>query len=236
MRRTAGPGSPAAAASAPGVAVAPVAHTEEQRRLTAMAVSLLLRYPDAGNWGYFGDVDKQRVLLPQPVSDALGTFLQRVEEVGQLGLEEHYVETFDQRRRCSLNLSYYAVGDTRQRGAAILAFRQQLEALGVEEISDELPDHLCVVLEALALSDPAVHAQAVAMVASHRDGIEVLRRALADLESPYAHVISALCMALPEMDQNTIDSYVNLIRQGPPAEMVGLDTTPLPFPTAVPEH
>lgn len=213
-----------------------VPHTEEQRRLAAMAVSLLLRYPEAGNWALFEDVEKQLPLLPQPVAAALGEFLNRAAQLGPLALQEHYVETFDQRRRCSLNLSYYAVGDTRQRGAAILAFRQQLEALGVEEISEELPDHLCVVLEALALTDAAVHDQALAMVASHRDGIEVLRNALAGLDSPYERVLAALCMALPEMDPETVDRYINLIRQGPPAEMVGLDTTPLPFPTAVPQH
>ena len=70
--------------------------------------------------------------------------------------EEHYVETFDQRRRCSLHLSYYAVGDTRQRGAAILAFRQQLAALGVAGKDQLLANHLCVVLEALALADASV--------------------------------------------------------------------------------
>lgn len=203
-------------------------------RLTAMAVSLLLRYPDEAGLKVHAKVQQQLPQLPALVSAELEEFFARTRQLGPVGLQEHYVETFDQRRRCSLNLSYYAVGDTRQRGAALLAFRQQLEALGVEEISDELPDHLCVVLEALALADPTVTEQAVSMVASHRDGIEVLRSALADVASPYVHVISALCLVLPEMDQATINRYVNLIRQGPPAEMVGLDTTSLPFPTAVP--
>lgn len=206
----------------------------EDIRLTAMAVALLLRYPDEAGLGVHADVEKQLPLLPEPVATELEEFFARAKNLGAVGLQEHYVETFDQRRRCSLHLSYYAVGDTRQRGAALLAFRQQLEALGVEEISDELPDHLCVVLEALALADESVTEQAVSMVASHRDGIEVLREALSHVGSLYVHVISALCQVLPDMDQETINRYVNLIRQGPPAEMVGLDTTSLPFPTAVP--
>lgn len=207
--------------------------SDAQLRLGAMAVSLLLRYPEDDSDEIRRNVAKQSALLPAAVAEEIESFLARAEELGRVGLQEHYVATFDQRRRCSLHLSYYAVGDTRQRGAAILAFRQQLAALGVEEMSEELPDHLCVVLEALALADASVTDQALAMVASHRDGIEVLRAALHALESPYAHVISALCLLLPQMDEDTIDSYLNLIRQGPPAELVGLDTTPLPFPTAV---
>lgn len=212
-----------------------VAIDDDQLRLGAMAVSLLLRYPDEGHGEVRRSVDKQLALLPEPVAAELRAFLTAADSLGRVGLQEHYVATFDQRRRCSLHLSYYSVGDTRQRGAAILAFRQQLAALGVEETSEELPDHLCVVLEALALADPSVTDQALAMVASHRDGIEVLRSALGQLQSPYEHVIAALSAMLPEMDQETVDSYINLIRQGPPAEMVGIDTTQLPFPLTVPQ-
>ena len=220
----------------PETLVQPVAASDEQRRLTAMACSLLLRYPGPDFVELLHAVEKQLSELPLAIAGELAAFTDAARSLGRLHAEEHYVETFDQRRRCSLHLSYYAVGDTRQRGAAILAFRQQLAALGVEELSDELPDHLCVVLEALALADTSVTDNAVAMVASHRDGIEVLRRALTDLSSPYAHVITALCMSLPEMAPETAQSYINLIRQGPPAELVGIETQPLPFPTAVPEH
>lgn len=214
----------------------PVPHTPQQRRVAAMAIALLLRYPDDGFFERLVAVQDQVDELPFEVAGGIKAFAQFAAQTPLIGLQEHYVATFDQRRRCSLHLSYYAVGDTRQRGAAILSFRQQLAALGVEEVSEELPDHLCVVLEALALADDSVEDQAVDMVASHRDGIEVLRTALAAVGSPYEHLITALCMTLPEIDQETIDRYVNLIRQGPPAELVGLDTTPLPFPSAVPTN
>ena len=36
---------------------------------------------------------------------------------------QHYVETFDLRRRCALYLTYYRYGDTRKRGMAMLAFK-----------------------------------------------------------------------------------------------------------------
>ena len=79
-------------------------------------------------------------------------------QLGQRALAEHYVETFDRRRRCCLYLSYYAVGDTRHRGAALLAFKQALAGAGWEQTSDELPDYLPLVLELSARSDDEIAA------------------------------------------------------------------------------
>ncbi|MHA2788712.1 nitrate reductase molybdenum cofactor assembly chaperone [Corynebacterium sp. S7] len=216
----------------PETLVTPVSLSDRQRRVVAMIASLLLRYPGEDLPEIEQAVDANVDNLPGPIAEQLHIFLEAARRMGRRGLEEHYVETFDQRRRCSLFLSYYAVGDTRQRGTAILAFRQQLEGLGLEEISDELPDHLCVLLEAMALTDENKHHLAVEMVSSHRDGIEVLRSALSNVDSPYQHVITAVCMALPQIDEETIDRYVELIRSGPPAELVGIDVQQLPFPTA----
>ena len=39
-------------------------------------------------------------------------------------LQADYVETFDTRRRCNLFLTYFAHGDTRKRGMALLRFKQ----------------------------------------------------------------------------------------------------------------
>ncbi|WIM68617.1 nitrate reductase molybdenum cofactor assembly chaperone [Corynebacterium breve] len=216
--------------------IKPVALSDDQRKVVAMIGSLLLRYPDENFADLAGTVRGQLDQLPAQIAERFRLFLDGAESMGTRALEMHFVETFDQRRRCSLFLSYYAVGDTRQRGAAILAFRQQLEGLGLEEISDELPDHLCVVLEAVALTSGEAHARAVEMISSHRDGIEVLRSALQAIDSIYHHVIIAICMALPKIDQDTIDRYVDLIRSGPPAEMVGIDVQHLPFPTSTPDH
>lgn len=206
-----------------------------QRATTAMSLSVLLRYPAEDFFAHVQVVESQLAGLHPTIAEEIAAFIDSVRQLGPMGVQEHYVETFDQRRRCSMHLSYYAVGDTRQRGVAILAFRQQLAALGLEEISEELPDHLCVLLEALAFTEGTMQKEALEMIASHRDGLEVLRTALENLHSPYAHLIRAVCMMLPELDQATIDRYINLIRQGPPAEMVGIDVTSLPFPTALPD-
>ncbi|MGK8360023.1 nitrate reductase molybdenum cofactor assembly chaperone [Corynebacterium amycolatum] len=201
--------------------------TNQQRQLLYMACSLLLDYPHENAEQRWEAVARELPALPAEVGDELSAFLTEAAEMPLQKLQAHYVETFDQRRRCSMNLSYYSVGDTRQRGVALLAFKEQLAALGFEQEREELPDHLCVVLEAGALADDVGHRIVTEMLASHRDGLEVLRTALNDISPMYAHVVTALCMSLPEIDQETIDAYINLIRTGPPAELVGLGT-PLP--------
>lgn len=208
---------------------------EHARRLVFMIGSLMMDYPDEEFPTKLDAVEGQLDQLPLPVAANVVEFLDHARVKGLRWLQEHYVETFDQRRRCSLFLTYYAVGDTRQRGTAILAFRDTLRLLGFESERDELPDHLCVVLEAAALAEPARFADATEILAAHRDGIEVLRSALDNLDSPYRYLVIALCQALPEIDQETADSYMELIRSGPPAELVGIGT-PLPFPTSQPEH
>ena len=70
-------------------------------------------------------------------------------------LEADYVETFDTRRRHNLFLTYFAHGDTRKRGMALLRFKQTYLASGFELTDTELPDHLCVVLEYAATVDPS---------------------------------------------------------------------------------
>ncbi len=119
------------------------------------------------------------------------------------------------------------MGDTRHRGAALLAFKQALAAAGYEMAADELPDYLPVVLELSARSGDEV---ASALLSSHREGIEVLRSALADAASPYAGLVEAVSMTLPQIDEATAERVRALVAAGPPTETVGVTDT-LPFPT-----
>jgi nitrate reductase delta subunit len=203
-----------------------VALDDSQRRVAHMAASVLLDYPDEEDLGRLPAVRAALPLLPEPVAEPLRRFLDAADGMGVRRLAEHYVETFDRRRRCTLYLSYYDAGDTRKRGAAILAFRDALAATGWELTRKELPDFLPVVLELSARSEEDLAGE---LLASHRDGLEVVRTALGRIGSPYESVLEALCLTLPEIDDETRERYVSLVTQGPPAEMVGIAHT-LPFP------
>ncbi|CAM2902118.1 nitrate reductase molybdenum cofactor assembly chaperone [Actinomyces slackii] len=207
-----------------------------QRATVHMAASLLLDYPDEGTLGPRLDAVEAELAgpagLPAAVALPLEEFVAIARERGERTMAEHYVETFDRRRRCCLYLTYYAVGDTRHRGAAILAFKQALAAAGYEMTSDELPDYLPVVLELSARSGDEV---ADALLSSHREGIEVLRSALADADSPYGLLVEAVSMTLPRIDEATAERIRALVAAGPPTETVGVTDT-LPFPTLPAKH
>lgn len=198
--------------------LATVACTPEQLRTVHMVLSVLLDYPSEKVGPALEAAEQSLPGLPTAVQADVTEYLEWARGCGARAVAEHYVDTFDQRRRCALYLSYYAVGDTRQRGAAILGFKAVLRALGFEQVRDELADYLPLVLELSGMTgDPLV----LELLASHREGIEVMRSALRGYRSPYAHLLDALCRTLPPVDAATEERYQRLVTQGPPAEMVG---------------
>ena len=180
----------------------------QDARGVRMAVSVLLDYPGDDFETKLDAVEEALADLPEPASASLATFVSYAREAGLRAMQTTYVETFDQRRRCALGLTYYTHGDTRGRGQAILAFKEILRRAGFEMEREELPDHLPVVLE-------------------------VIRTALRAADSPYAPLLDALVATLPEPDEKTIEGFRKLISQGPPTELVGVgDLSATPFPTS----
>jgi nitrate reductase molybdenum cofactor assembly chaperone NarJ/NarW len=140
-------------------------------------------------------------------------------------LTVNYVEAFDMRRRACLYLTYYGHGDTRQRGVALLSFKQAYRAAGLELTDEELPDHLCVLLEFSATQDAEV---GMRLLLEHRAGLEVLRLALIDAASPYAGALVAVCATLPPLVGDEREAVARLAAEGPPDESVGLEPYALP--------
>lgn len=209
----------------------PVPHTARQRAVTHMAAAVLLDYPTADTVAKYPAIAAELPTLPAPLADRLDTFLAHAEQVGPEGLAQAYVETFDLKRKCSLYLSYFLTGDTRKRGTALVTFLEVYRAAGFEFDARELPDYLPVVLEFSALGDPEL---AGVLLASHREGLEVLREALAAMGSPWTGVVEAVTLTLPHVDERTRRRTLDLIAGGPPAEMVGADALGPGEPLVVP--
>jgi nitrate reductase delta subunit len=129
-----------------------------------------------------------------------------------------YVETFDFDRRASLYLTYYAHGDTRDRGAALVGLRTAYRAAGYELCGGELPDYLPVVLEFAALSEVGVR-----VLDDHRAALEALRSKLRSAGSPYVHVVDVVRAQLPRATRRAMDAARRFVREGPPSEQVGLE-------------
>jgi nitrate reductase delta subunit len=192
-------------------------------------LSFLLRYPTPSVVAERDALAAEVAAVPEgPVRQALERFL-----AGWSGdatqLAAAYVETFDLRRRASLHLTYYAHGDTRERGMALLRLKKLYRTAGLPLASAELPDHLTVMLAFAALAPPG-HGDA--LLAEHRPAIELLRLSLHDLRSPYAHVLDAVAACLPALSETERAEVARLAREGPPEEAVGLE--PYGPPEAMP--
>ena len=209
------------------------AHSARTQSLVWQAASLLLDYPDESLLGKVPMLRAVARSLPDPISPSVGQFLAHLETTPLRELQEEYVETFDNRRRCNLVLTYFAHGDTRKRGMALLRFKQTYLSSGFELSDAELPDHLCVVLEYAATID---RARGRDLILDHRAGLELLRLSLRDLHSPWAPVVDAVCCTLPPLRGDERDAVRRLAAEGPPEEEVGLApfATPEFSPSATP--
>ncbi|MFD7663890.1 nitrate reductase molybdenum cofactor assembly chaperone [Streptomyces sp. NPDC059788] len=180
--------------------------------------SLLLAYPDEHFAGHARLARRAASVLPEPVATPLRRFLDHVAAVGTEELAAEYVSVFDHRKRCCPFLTYYAYGDTRKRGVALLRLKQTYAAAGLRPADDELPDHLAVVLE-FAAAEPVPGRR---LLLEHRAGLELLRLALRDASAPWTHVLDSVSATLPPLAGDEREAVARLAAQGPPEEQVGL--------------
>ncbi|SEB88198.1 respiratory nitrate reductase chaperone NarJ [Paramicrobacterium humi] len=199
--------------------VAPLPLSDDQRRIAHMAASILLDYPDELRLSHWPAVAEAAAHLPAPLAERFARFFAETTDAAPEQLQRGYVETFDLKRKCAMYLTYYAAGDTRRRGMALVRFIEAYRAVGWTPSEEELPDFLPEVLEFSAASASPV---AVDLLAAHRDGIEVLRAALTGYRSPYVHLIEAVAASLPAISNEVRERYLSLVNDGPPTETVGL--------------
>ena len=180
---------------------------------------MLLQYPTAALFDGLGELDAfAATTSPRPAREAFARFLAWLRSAAPADVAQHYVQTFDLRRRCALYLTYYRYGDTRKRGLAMVAFKTAYREAGFIPSEEELPDYLPMVLDFAALSSRGQR-----LLRSHRADLELLRRALAKAESPYQDVAAAVCATLPRLGRRELGQVLTAWESGPPREEVGLE-------------
>ena len=195
--------------------------SERDRRLLWRIAALLLDYPSAQTLAMTDQVAAAASELPDAVRSPILDFLLR-EFTGAdpMRLAARYVEMFDMRRRASLHLTYYAYGDTRKRGMALLRFKHAYRQAGMQLGDDELPDYLPLILEFAATVDPV---QGERLLAEHVPVLELLRLSLQDSSSGYARILGAILATLPPVSTADRRRIAELAAAGPPEEDVGLE-------------
>jgi nitrate reductase delta subunit len=196
----------------------------DQLTVAWQSASLLLAYPDERLAEALPLVRAALPTLPAQVRGPLAEVTDRLSSVPLPDLQIAYVDTFDTRRRCNLFLTYFLHGDTRKRGLALLRFKQTYLRSGfvlgaTPAEGEELPDHLCVVLEYAATVDQALGWR---LMLDHRASLELLRISLRDAGSAWAGAVEAVCATLPAVRDSDRDLVRRLAEEGPPAEEVGL--------------
>ena len=156
------------------------------------ALALLLSYPDADMRSKLTDImsvlSLERALSPSRISE-LKNLSEQLQSLDPLEVESRYVETFDRGRSTCLNLFEHVHGDSRDRGPAMIDLSQTYAQTGLVLDPDELPDHLCVVLEFASTQTEDV---AKSFLDEMAHILNSIFSALLKRESPYAAVIAAV--------------------------------------------
>ncbi|HHI70987.1 MAG TPA: nitrate reductase molybdenum cofactor assembly chaperone [Rhodobacteraceae bacterium] len=187
------------------------------------AISALLSYPtkelQAAREELIGAL-QQGNLLPADLISDLTALIEDIAKSDIYDLQETYVGLFDRSRTLSLNLFEHVHGDSRDRGPAMVDLVETYRAAGFEPASTELPDHLPVLLEFLAMR-PIAEAQEVLADAAHI--LEVLRTRLTRRESIYAPVFAALLHISGEQADQTAVAELLAIKEDNPDDLEALD-------------
>ena len=161
-------------------------------RYTLRALARLLSYPDDQLRSEFdalvGAIDEEGA-LPAARRNELRALVSGLQRQDPLEVQARYVETFDRGRATSLHLFEHVHGDSRDRGPAMIDLAQTYEKAGLFLAPEELPDHLCVVLEFASTQPPAL---AKAFLSEVAHILNAIFSALLKRESPYAAVIAAV--------------------------------------------
>lgn len=164
----------------------------KDNRYTLRALSALLGYPDAELRAHLPElleaIDKEAV-VPASRRDELRALATELTRMDPMDVEARYVETFDRGRATSLHMFEHVHGDSRERGPAMIDLMQTYEKAGLFMAPDELPDHLCVVLEFASTQPPRLATEFLGEMAHI---LTAVFSALLKRNSPYAAAVAAI--------------------------------------------
>ncbi len=190
----------------------PGAHSAEA--LAWYAQSWLLCRPDDEQVRRLDVLRLVSTTLDDQVGKPLLRFIEYVMGVPVTQLAAEYATTFDPGSSCNPCLGYYAYGNARKRGMALLRLEQIYTAGGLRLTDDEMPDHVAVMLR-YAASAPQSGA---ALLGEHRAALQLLRLALRDSRSPWADVLDSVWATLPPLTGDQWLAVVKLAALADPIE------------------
>ena len=164
----------------------------KDNRYSLRALALLLGYPDAELRSHLPELLEaigKEAVIPVARRDELHAFAAELTRLDPMEVEARYVETFDRGRATSLHMFEHIHGDSRERGPAMVDLVQTYEKAGMLMAPEELPDHLCVVLEFASTQPPKL---AIEFMGEMAHILTAVFSALVQRGSPYAAPVAAV--------------------------------------------
>ena len=190
---------------------------------TFKALSALLSYPTAELQAAIPEIATvlhREALLPADALSALSPLMVALHTGSLIEAQERYVFLFDRSRTLSLCLFEHVHGDSRDRGGAMVDLLETYRAGGFELTTNELPDHLPVLLEYLA-HRPLGEARAMLGETTHI--LAALAERLERRGSPYKAVFAALtALAASPADIEALRALA-AVPMDDPADLAALD-------------
>lgn len=125
----------------------------ENTQLGLKLLSGLLDYPGSERfWRRLSD----RVGVAQELELGILQIMQQFQSYDPLSLEKLYVETFDFDPQATLYVTAHELGDSRDRGEALIELTKLYHEAGYEVPDDQLADYLPLLVELLALRPDVV--------------------------------------------------------------------------------
>lgn len=172
--------------------------------LIRKAASICLSYPGIGFPIQLALVERAVDELDDAAAEPFRRFTAYAASLDPYDLASAYVETFDQRNRASLYLTWWTAGDTRNRGEEIVKFIAAYREAGYEYGGEELPDHLPVVLDFASCAGEYASEVGGALLTAYRGALVKLHESLerAGARDEYARhaaeLVDAVLRTVPE--------------------------------------
>lgn len=194
----------------------------EKKHIMLAACSRMLGYPDEPLYS-------ARYDLLEAVEDAVGDpllnkkFAKAVNRICSMPLkelQEAYVWTFDWKEKTGLYLTAHELGDSRERGAALILLQHIVEDAGFSMTGNELSDYIPMLYELLAVRPDHVHVRGLELrlaAATKR-----IRDHLPD-DSPYAGIFGLL---MTDVFEEPTEEQIRMLESK--RETADLDELPYP--------
>ena len=178
---------------------------DDEIRILLKLIAGLLDYPGSENFAA-RLADRQEVA--EEVAPEIGRIMRQFQGRDRVALEQLYVETFDFNPKAALYVTAHELGDSRDRGQALIELTNLYHEAGYEVPDDQLADYLPLLLELTAVR-PDLVPQAV----TERAGQVAYNIAqFLDGDHPYRPVFMALheVLGTPGEGRPTVEEQPDL--------------------------